>query len=99
MVLKPLKTDPQTVFKKIERSLFDQMAMDHDGHNQAKRTRGVWFLVVLAPCIASILNSINNWHFFILEHSCLINFYMNLNKIVLLDHKEVQIGLYMNHKY
>ncbi len=32
-------------------------------NNQAKHVRGVWFLVILTPCIASIVNCCLNQHF------------------------------------
>ncbi len=37
-------------------------------NNQAKRTRGVWFLVVLAPCIARILKK---WAIQLLSSYCI----------------------------
>ena len=53
MVLKPLKIRPPWCV------LLDYFTTRPSFKNlyQAKRTRGVWFLVVFAPCIASILKS------------------------------------------
>ena len=58
MVLKPLKIGPPWYV------LLDYFTTRPSfKHRQAKRTRGVWFLVVLAPCIASILYKVIDFCF------------------------------------